>query len=58
MNAENGLAVLQWSALDAAQRRQALRRPAQQVGTEVAEAVASLIGQVRRAGDAALQALT
>ena len=58
MNAENGLAVLQWSALDAAQRRQALRRPAQQVGTEVAEAVSSLIEQVRRDGDAALQALT
>ena len=58
MNAENGLAVLQWSALDAAQRRQALRRPAQQVDAEVAEAVSSLIDQVRREGDAALQALT
>lgn len=58
MSVQPGAGVLQWSALDDAQRRQSLRRPAQQVGAETSVAVSALIEQVRDGGDAALRALT
>lgn len=58
MSVQPGAGVLQWSALDDAQRRQSLRRPAQQVGVETSVAVSALIEQVRDGGDAALRALT
>ncbi len=51
-------AVLQWRTQDVAQRRQALRRPTQQVGAETTATVAALIEQVLGGGDAALRALT
>lgn len=49
---------LEWSQLDAEARAAALRRPAQEVSATVRASVESIVEQVRRDGDAALQALT
>ncbi|RPE82009.1 histidinol dehydrogenase [Vulcaniibacterium tengchongense] len=49
--------VLDWNSLDAAQRAQALRRPAQASSAETAAAVRAILEQVRRGGDAALREL-
>lgn len=49
---------LKWSALDQAERGDALRRPAQQAGEEVSRTVAALLAEVRAGGDAALRAVT
>ena len=56
----NGLParMLEWSALDDAQRQALLQRPVQETSTEVRDAVAAVIEQVRRTGDAALRELT
>lgn len=50
--------VLQWSSLDAAQRRDALARPVQAVATKTRESVSSLLAEVRERGDAALREMT
>lgn len=50
--------ALRWRELGAAERQQALRRPAQVDGAETAEVVAALIEDVRMRGDVALRALT
>src|ERR1700761_5149074 len=47
-----------WQKLDAAQRREALARPAFEARADIATDVAGLIAQVRAQGDAALLALT
>jgi histidinol dehydrogenase len=49
---------LAWSELGEAERVEALRRPAQQAGEEVAHAVTALIAEVRAQGDAALRTMT
>ena len=49
---------LDWSALDAGQREQALRRPAQVTQAETAAAVAAILDEVRRDGDAAVRTCT
>lgn len=49
---------LDWSALDARERRHVLERPAQQHNRERGAAVAKIIGRVRREGDAALREMT
>jgi histidinol dehydrogenase len=49
---------LKWSDLGAADREEALRRPAQQAGEEVSRTVAALLAEVRAGGDAALRAIT
>ena len=49
------LQVLEWSALDAAQRAQALARPAAGERQGVAEAVREIVTAVRQRGDAALR---
>ncbi|MDR7136152.1 histidinol dehydrogenase [Lysobacter niastensis] len=49
---------LDWNALDAAQREQALRRPAQVTQATTAAAVAAILDEVRRDGDAAVRACT
>jgi histidinol dehydrogenase len=54
----SGLAILDWSALDADQRRDALQRPPMTHSRELANAVARILAQVRADGDAALRALT
>ena len=46
---------LRWSALDAAGRADALRRPTQETSEETARAVAAIIAQVERRGDDALR---
>lgn len=48
---------LRWHQMDPQARRQALRRPTQD-RTELREAVADILGEVRRDGDAALLRLT
>jgi histidinol dehydrogenase len=50
--------ILDWKSLTAAQRRQALERPAQRDAADTAAAVRVIIDSVRRDGDAALLALT
>ncbi|MGY0556531.1 MULTISPECIES: histidinol dehydrogenase [unclassified Lysobacter] len=50
--------VLRWGELGPAERHQALRRPAQVSGAEIAEVVSALIEDVRTRGDVALRALT
>lgn len=50
--------TIRWSELDATQREDALRRPAQRRAGEVTQAVAALIADVRARGDAALRELT
>ncbi len=52
------LACLDWSALDAAQRETALRRPPRTSSRALREGVAAILQQVRAGGDAALRALT
>jgi histidinol dehydrogenase len=49
---------VQWSRLDPVRQREALQRPAQRMGQDVAATVTALIDQVRRDGDAALLELT
>ena len=49
---------LDWNALDADQREQALRRPAQVTQATTAAAVAAILDEVRRDGDAAVRACT
>lgn len=50
--------VLIWNELDAAGQAAALTRPVQTVATQTRDAVAGLIAQVRREGDAGLRAIT
>ncbi len=50
--------VLDWKSLTSAQRRDALRRPAQRDAERIAAATREIIDEVRRDGDAALIALT
>jgi len=52
------LPILDWSTLDADARRATLRRPAQEAGDDVREAVTRILVQVRADGDATLRALT
>lgn len=52
------LRQVDWSALDAAGRDAVLRRPAQRVAESVEATVRDIVAQVRRDGDAALQALS
>ena len=49
---------LDWNALDAGQREQALRRPAQLTRAATAATVATILDEVRRDGDAAVRACT
>jgi histidinol dehydrogenase len=49
---------LEWSCLDASERRQALRRPSQHVADAVTASVAGLIADVIARGDVALRELT
>ncbi|HEX7338895.1 MAG TPA: histidinol dehydrogenase [Rhodanobacteraceae bacterium] len=64
MNAVNvmadraGPAILDWAQLNAEQRREVLRRPAQTHSSERADKVAAIIDRVRHGGDAALLELT
>jgi histidinol dehydrogenase len=48
------IAILHWSTLSAEQRRQALRRPAQQSTPAFQESVREIVREVRARGDAAL----
>src|ERR1700682_1208984 len=50
--------ILDWNSLSAAQRDQALRRPAQRDAASVKERAQGIIDAVRREGDAAVLALT
>jgi len=50
--------ILDWKSLSAAQRDQALRRPAQRDAAAIQEAAQGIIDAVRRDGDAAVLALT
>jgi histidinol dehydrogenase len=50
--------ILDWKSLSAAQRNQALRRPAQHNAAAIAQAAQSIIDRVRRDGDAAVLTLT
>ncbi|MEP6883180.1 MAG: histidinol dehydrogenase [Gammaproteobacteria bacterium] len=50
--------ILDWNSLSAAQREQALRRPAQRQAAATQHAAQAIIDAVRRDGDAALAALT
>src|SRR5579859_444052 len=50
--------ILDWNALSAMQRRDALKRPAQRDATRVAATAQDIIERVRTEGDAALFALT
>lgn len=52
------LRVLEWNHIDDAQRRMALRRPAQGARLVLAENVQRIINQVRADGDSTLRALT
>lgn len=52
------IGCLEWSALDAGQRRAALQRPVQQVAAATRSAVADLLEEVRTGGDAALRQIT
>jgi histidinol dehydrogenase len=56
MNA--ALEILDWSALDEAQRAAALARPAQREATAVLERVARIVAEVRGRGDEALRDYT
>ena len=49
---------LEWTRLDDAARRDALRRPVQEVATATREAVAALLADVSERGDAALREIT
>src|SRR3984893_14440121 len=50
--------ILDWKSLTAAERRDALQRPAQSNAAQVAAAAQSIVDAVRREGDAAVLALT
>jgi histidinol dehydrogenase len=50
--------ILDWKSLSAAQRDQALRRPAQSGAAAAQEAAQSIVDAVRREGDAAVAAFT
>lgn len=50
--------ILDWKSLSAAERDQALRRPAQRDATTTRQAAQAIIERVRRDGDAAVLALT
>jgi histidinol dehydrogenase len=50
--------ILNWKSLSAAQRDQALQRPAQRDAAAVRDAARGIIEAVRREGDAAVLALT
>jgi histidinol dehydrogenase len=50
--------ILDWNSLSAAQRRDALKRPAQRDATRVTATAQDIIERVRREGDAALKVLT
>jgi len=50
--------ILDWKSLSAAQRRDALKRPAQRDAARVTATAQDIIERVRREGDAALLALT
>lgn len=50
--------ILDWKSLSAAQRDEALRRPAQRDAAAIREAAQGIIDAVRREGDAAVLALT
>jgi histidinol dehydrogenase len=50
--------ILDWKSLSAAQREQALRRPAQRDAAAVKDAAQQIVDAVRREGDAAVLALT
>ena len=50
--------ILDWNSLSAAQRRDALKRPAQRDAARVTATAQDIIERVRREGDAALLALT
>jgi histidinol dehydrogenase len=52
------LPILDWSALDQAERSSTLQRPAQAARAELRDAVARTIAQVRADGDSTLRALT
>jgi histidinol dehydrogenase len=49
---------LDWNVLDADEREQALRRPAQVTQATTAAAIATILAEVRRDGDAAVRAFT
>lgn len=51
-----GMRRVDWDSLDAASRSRLLRRPAQITSSTTATAVATIIGEVRDRGDAALRA--
>ena len=50
--------ILDWKSLSAAQRDQALRRPAQRDAESIRQAAQDIVASVRREGDAAVLALT
>jgi histidinol dehydrogenase len=50
--------TLVWSGLNAAEQRDALRRPAQRDAARVADAARDIVAQVRQQGDAAVFSLT
>ncbi len=52
------ISILNWSSLSAQERRQALRRPAQQNSTAFQEQVREIISDVRTRGDSALLEFT
>ncbi len=52
------ISILNWSALTADERRQALRRPAQQDAATLQEQVREIVSDVRARGDAALLEFT
>jgi histidinol dehydrogenase len=52
------LSILNWSSLSAEQRREALRRPAQQDTAKLDESVRAIIREVRTRGDSALLEFT
>lgn len=52
------ISILNWSSLAADERRQALRRPAQQDGATLQEQVREIVSDVRARGDAALLEFT
>jgi len=49
---------IDWNLIDDGQRRDALRRPAQQAAAEVTSTVAALVEDVVERGDPALRELT
>jgi len=58
MNSPINARVIDWTALNAAEQRAALTRPAQENAAELLVKVQAIIDEVRRDGDAALRAMT